>query len=227
MNKPTLSLIAIGLVAGLAMNTYAITIGFDSLESPDRLLGTIDPSTPTSLSDEVGMINYLLTQTSDGSGVTDGHNNSGVITVANNPDDNGGELYTLWTGISGYGSSVPTAAPLAILGGATKDEANPPDNTFTLLSPYTWLVAKYGNNSEVYYIGDLSAGTPIDLAANSVRPIYQHDNDPTKYVSNGLSHISLYGSLTTTRQQVPDGGLTLAMLAMACVGITRLRKRLS
>lgn len=191
------------IVAVSSLSAHAVSIGYS--DSPLLLLGTIDQPASSSPDHEAEMINYLLTQTFDGTGAVDGHNNSGLLTVDNlntKKKDKKSEVYTLESG-----ASVPSPAALATDVGSWKDDEG--NNTFVLLSSYDWLIAKYGNSSEAYYVGGLPTGSLIELPAKTTRLT----------TGNGLSHISLYNL-----RQVPDGSATLILLGLSGLGLGILRK---
>jgi hypothetical protein len=189
----------------LYSSALSITIG--PADSTTRILGTIVPGVPANEANDVRMINYLLTQTSDASGTTDGHNFSGLLTVTDNPDDTGPEVYTLRT--SELGNIVPGPAPLATLPGFATGMVG---DIFTLTSPYTWLHGKWGPDAMVFYIGDLPIGTEITVNTSGAG-----------FNGNGLSNFNLYAPGS---HNVPDGGTAVVSLGIALLSLGALRKLL-
>lgn len=87
----------------------------------------------------------------------------------------------------------------AVAAGTFKED--PTDGTVNVTG-FLWLLAKYGGESRVWYVGNLSGNQSVPTAA--------------------LSHISLYNPGGVT---VPDGGATLGLLGLGMMGLGYLRRR--
>jgi hypothetical protein len=188
--KKTLLTIALGLAMALtAANAQAITLAID-----DALyVGSVDPGSPASLTDEAAYINFLL----------------GMAAPSTDTDDPAGPPPTVYT----YTRSDNTCASLggcvaATAVGATQNPFPGSDITNLNLSGWTYLLAKYGNTSYVWYV---SGQTDVTLA----NPLGGEE-------TNGLSHYSLFNPGTVT---TPDGGATAGLLGLAMLGLGYLRRR--
>jgi len=200
MKEIFLMLAAAMLVSNSA---YAVTIG------ADRLLGVIEPGVPANEANEVDMVNFLVggSDLADADGI-DGYND-GALTGANlgdNPLDGGREVYTLKYSAA---TVIPNSAPLAT-SFSPQVVTNVP--TFTLDATYDWVLAKFGNDAAVFYIGDLAANTEVTLTLGGTGWAAQ---------SHGLSHYVLFNA----SRSVPDGGSTAALLGSVLVAFGVLRRK--
>jgi hypothetical protein len=175
---------------------YAITIG------ADRLLGTIEPGTPANLANEMVMVNGLLNGWEDVAGYNDG---AAPGIMGDNPADPNRpkknpklEVYTLRYSAS---TVLPPAgtAPLAVSG--FKSGEDPSAVIHLGSTSYDWVLAKWGKDSAVYYIGDMTGDVELTLGGTGW--------DKKRH---GLSHYSLFNGKPP---DVPDGGLTIGLLGMA------------
>jgi hypothetical protein len=193
MNK---SIVAMLLGLLFCQGAYAITIG------ADQLLGTIDPGTPANLKNEMVMVNGLLEGWGDVKGYNDGALSGTVL--GDNPDDPNRpkknprlEVYTLRFSSSTY---IPDAgeAPLAVSG----KKVNTCNTRIHLgKNSYEWVLAKWGKDSAVYYIGGLTGELELTLGGTG-----------WDKKGHGLSHYTLFHGKPT---DVPDGGLTISLLGLA------------
>ena len=107
------------------------------------------------------------------------------------------------------GSALP-AGPLAPVTTIGYHDVSPTsDPNFTNSGGYDWVVAKYGQDAEVFYIGDITGDVTLsNLTGNQ----------------NGLSGYTRYNPGTTT---VPDGGATVALIGAGLTGLGLIRRKLS
>jgi len=99
------------------------------------------------------------------------------------------------------GSTLAGAAALPAAVSAGDFREDPTDGSINVTG-FQWLLAKYGGESLVWYVGGLSGIQTVPTAA--------------------LSHMSLYNPGTVT---VPDGGATLGLLGLGMLGLGYLRRR--
>ena len=148
------------------------------------------------------MINGLL----EGWDVVLGYNDGAATgtVMGNNLADPNNEKYTLkFTATTVI--PAPPNAPLATLPGYKTDTSNPVIDLDGY--KYDWVIAKWGQDAEVYYIGDLTGEIQLNLI-----------NFPSQ--AHGLSHYTLFN-----RTAVPDGGTTAALLGVGLVGLGFLARR--
>ncbi|BCS36054.1 hypothetical protein TBR22_A52910 [Luteitalea sp. TBR-22] len=220
MTKKMLSM-AFAAAALMALPTAAgaVTIG------ANQLLGIVEPGTPADADNEAVMINGLLNGWTDGSTTVVGYNGgaaSGTV-MGNNPLDAQNETYTLKYSASTVIPDDPNAPSASTPGYRTVTS----NATFNLGNfTYKWVVAKWGPDSAVYYIGNLAANTEVTLSLGGTGWTSQ---------GHGLSHYTLFnrtpgstnGGGNGGGDRVPDGGTTSMLLGSALVGVAALRRRLS
>ena len=195
-----LSLMAVVAISVLftPQSGNAITIGVD------RLLGTVEPGTPSSGANELVMLNFLIA----------GYNAGGVTgaNLGDNTNDDGVEAnYLLY--------SAPTEIPddpNAPLATGYVEGGEDVTSLSTGTSSYDWVGVKYGNDTAFFYVGDLAAGMLLEFIGGTAVPFVTTGG-------RGLSHSTLF---TATTNQVPDGGMTLALLGMGIMSVAFLRRRL-
>jgi hypothetical protein len=149
--------------------------------SLDFLIGWVDPGSPASEAAELGYANNLINWYNGDIG---------------NPSG-GGYTYVL-----DAGTSVP-APDLALATGGVHFAALPVDT-----STYTYLLAKFGNSSALYWLDDI----------NSVTSITSPFGGAGVPQGGGLSHVTLFGPT-----QVPEGA-TLMLLGFGLAGVGTLRR---
>jgi hypothetical protein len=186
----------IACVAALAFagsNLVAVPVSIPS----NHLLGTVVPSTPANPANESGMVNFLVNAYNLGT-------STGTL-LGDNPNDPQLEIYKLiyTPGI------IPNPAPLA--------GAGIPVVTSNKLVPlgaggsYNWLFAKYGQNGQAYYIGDLAGDIVL----------------PNRGVNGGgLSGYTFFGGSGPNSTQVPDGGITALLLGSVMAGFGLITRRI-
>lgn len=162
---------------------------------PNRVLGIISPSEPANPDNERIMVNGLL----EGWGSVLGYNDgaaSGTV-LGDNPTDSQDEIYTLkFTNPTQI--PAPPYAPLVRDNDWYKVETSNPIIDLGGLR-YDWVLAKWGKNAEVYYIGDLTG--VIELSR-------------VNFSKGGLSHYTLFN-----RTAVPDAGSTVTLLGLGLLGL--------
>ena len=173
--RKTLIAVTTGLALALgAANADALTIG------DVRYLGQIDDGAPADATSEASYINSLLDLAAGAA--------AAPCTLAASED------------CDRINSTLSTVGKAdAVAAGAVKED--PTDGTVSVTG-FQWLLAKYGGESLVWYVGDLSGNQSVPTA--------------------GLSHLSLYNPGTT---QVPDGGATLGLLGLGLLGLGYVRRR--
>lgn len=161
--------------------------------SNSRLLGTIVPGTPANPANETEMVRFLVAALNTGTSGAVAYPGAGV-SLGNNPDDPQTETYTLW---APTGLGLP--APLPAATGAQTVTGNTTINLGAL--QYDYIVAKFGQDAEAFWIGGLSGELTI--------PNYTGN-------TNGLSGYTLINGRTS----VPDGGATVALMGIALGGLS-------
>lgn len=198
MKKNILLIVAMIMLA-LSSVAHAINVG------ADQLLGTIVPGVPGNPDNEQIMVNGLL----EGWGSVLGYNDgalSGTV-MGDNPNDPNDATYTLrystFTAVPSAGSAPLAMSPDQVF--VTGDTAvNLGNNT------YDWIVAKWGSDTAVYYIGGLPVQFTLTL-----------DGTGWSSEGHGLSGYSLFN-----RRSIPDGGTTVLLLGVGLLGLAFFLKRL-
>ena len=194
MKKTLLTALACVLALGLSAGTAsALAIG------DANYIGYVDPGTPADADAEVFYINHLL-------GIAPG----GTDLDFNPPPSPPDQLYDYSREDSTLDCS---GCPAATTVGA--DSGNAPSGSVDV-DGWTYLVAKYGNVSHVWYVVGL--GT-VDVPLSGFGG-FNKQGDPQ---TNGQSHYSLYNP----GEKVPDGGATAGLLGLAMLGLGYLRRRIS
>ena len=187
MKKTLLTAMACVLALGLSASTAsALAIG----DADPNYLGSVDPGAPANPEDEVAYINVLL----------------GMLLSTTFDEDTSpppGD-FRRYTRSDNACVGCPTADDD---GAAPKDESGTVDSID--VTGWTYLVAKYGNVSHVWYVGDLSGDVDVPLETGGK--------------GGGQSHVSLYNP----GERVPDGGATAGLLGLAMLGLGYLRRRIS
>jgi hypothetical protein len=190
----------------LSQSANALTIG------ADELLGIIVPGVPSNEANQEIMVNgllegWLLKGGFDVLGYNDGAPTGSVL--GNNPNDPKSETYTLKFSATTV-LPAPGSAPLAVSYTGQVVTSNP---TFNLgASTYDWVLAKWGKDAAVYYIGNLAAGTEVTLSLGGT-------GFPSE--GHGLSNYILFNGAPS----VPDGGSTAALLGSVLFAFGVLRRR--
>jgi hypothetical protein len=201
--KKILLFVAASMLA-VSQSAYAVTIG------ADELLGIIVPGVPSSEANQMDMVNgllegWVLPGPINVAGYNDGAA-SGTV-MGDNPNDGGTEVYTLKYSAT---TVIPFPAPLATSNSGNVITGDPTFNLGT--STYDWVLAKWGNDAAVYYIGNLAAGTDVTLSLGGTG---------FGTSGHGLSHYILFNGTTS----VPDGGSTAALLGSVLFAFGVLRRR--
>lgn len=141
----------------------------------------------------------------------------------NNPGDSligVNRVVDIWNGVTPEGAfgeanffkanPLPTGGVPVTLSPALafdwKDDAAPFDAIDNTSGKYLYALAKYGNTSYIFYIGDKKEvfSVPLNIEADQ----------------RGLSHVSVF----TGTPNVPDGGLTALLLGLALSGMGATRR---
>ncbi len=192
--KKTLLTLALGLTLVLTAATaqatpITLTIG------GAYYIGKVDPSQPANEASQAGYINYLLDM---GTGTT-----------------SASKMYT--RSALACGDTIECVDVTAT--GADRINHDPDKNiiadlTNLDLSSWTYLLAKHGTASYVWYVAGQKDVTLLEK------------HSPVE--KRGLSHFTLFNPITLTpdTQTVPDGGATLGLLGLGMVGLGYLRRRM-
>ncbi|MEO6006357.1 MAG: VPDSG-CTERM sorting domain-containing protein [Opitutus sp.] len=180
MKSPFSKLVAlVGLSVLLVSSASAVTLTLAGNTGMGGaiggLVGSIDPGSPASLAAEVVYVNNLLGLGANASTSIAGHN---YVTKAF--DFNGTVVGA--TALN-YPDDPPTTGP----------------------SGYTYVLAKLGNTSYVWFVG----GDAFDLSTNFGQ-------------GAGLSH---WVAFTPMTKKVPDGGSTVVLLALGLLGMSYIARR--
>ncbi len=189
MGVCAVAVIVAGFVWDQSAHAMPIVIG------ADRVLGIVVPGTPASEANEQVMINGLLNGWDSVVGYKGGAA-SGTV-MGDNPLDPKKESYILKFTTPTL-LPPPGTAPEAQLPGYRTETSNPVIDLGGYR--YDWVLAKWGKNAEVYYIGDLSG--VIELTRVNLE-------------KGGLSHYTLFN-----RVAVPEAGATVALLGMSLLGLS-------
>ena len=180
----------------------------------DELLGIIVPGTPANEDNGQIQVNGLLEgwvlPGPDVLGYNDGAPSGSVL--GNNPADPKSEVYTLK-----FSATTVIPKPLAPLATSFSPSVEGSNPTFNLGTwEYDWVLAKWGQDAAVYYIGNLPAWTEVTLSLGG-----------TGFTTNGhgLSHYILFNQTAPSPPPVPDGGSTAALLGSALFAAAYLRRR--
>jgi hypothetical protein len=185
-------LLALILAAALGHTVSAVTIL--TVEPPDaHYLGSIVPDNPAGETAEAFYINIMRDLAEGGS-----------VTIEKPPPyiQESGDDIVITRSVNVF-ANLPEATALP----SFRDETSPP-TSIDLGYGYAYLVAKYGNNAYVWYVGDVTLVEGDDVTIPSFYPS----------TGGGLSHVSLYNP-------VPDGGMTVVLLGLALTGLGVFRFR--
>jgi len=105
---------------------------------------------------------------------------------------------------------LPVVLPDAVFADKYNVDLTWPATTTFSISPYYYVLAKYGNYngvklSHVWYVGDLSGDVNIGI-------------------TEGLSHVSLFGTRPTNH--VDEGANTLILIGGALAGLVAIRRKM-
>lgn len=195
-------ILSLAVMAGaglLAVNAWAIptlTLTVDPNLPPGTtayVVGALNPDHPADAASEVSAINAILALSLGGSGTSGGN--------------------SIYRSQNDFGS-LPTATLTGVSSGN--------QNATSFIDPgFQYLAAKYdGQNgvTEVWYLGDVAAGTMIYIPANAF------GTDNSQY---GLSGWNMFnGTTNPPPPSVPDGGSTVALLGLALAGGGVLRRKM-
>lgn len=173
----------------------------------DRVLGIVVPGVPASEANERTMINGLLEGwIKDGSEVF-GYNDGAPSdsNLGDNPADPKYEKYILKYTTS---TLIPKPAPLARENDWYKNKTSDPVIDLGNYK-YDWVLAKWGKDVEVYYIGDLTGVIELTRVNFEAK-------------GHGLSHYTLFN-----RTAVPETGATVALLGLGLLGLWTFARRVS
>lgn len=188
--------LAVLCLGALASNASAVTI------NTNQVLGRIIPGTPANPANETEMVRFLVAALNTGSSGAVAYSGAGV-NLGNNPADGGPEVYTLWDPVGVTAGS----APLPLATGTQTVTSNVNINLGAFV--YDWILAKFGQDSVVFYIGNLSGAITIpNLTGNR----------------NGLSGYLLVNKRDLPQGNVPDGGATVALLGLSLAGMAMVRR---
>lgn len=189
-----------------ALGLATASLGFSVTIPNSYLLGTVVPGTPASPADETEMVRFLAAglNTAPNSVNAVAYPGSG-INLGDNPADGNTETYTLWRP-----SNLPGVAPLP---GATGAQTVTGNTTLNLGAfQYDYILGKFGSDSAVFYIGNLSGEITIpNLTGNT----------------NGLSGYLLVNPRNRDIPGVPDGGSALVLLGASLALVAFARRKLA
>jgi hypothetical protein len=150
----------------------------------DGVVGTIVAGSPASPANEVDYVNNLL----------------GII-GANVTSSISGHTYK--TGATDYSGTVSNGV---------QDKYDDTKNNI-VPAGHDYVLAKYGDNDVVFYLGGNSVTLPLNGASLFMNP-------PGR-AGLGLSHFTVFGTPTVN---TPDGGATAALLGLGFLGMAAFRK---
>lgn len=187
MNRSAVRRFVIALLVG------ACALGLVSQSSADttltigdaNFLGSIIPGTPANLTEEAGYVTQLGNMAA----------NAAPVTISGNTFNRSANTLCF---------NCPDATTVDAVNVVTGDGDNINGTGFL------YLLAKYGNDSVVWYIGGLTG--PFDIP----------DQAPESFNGKGLSHYSLFNPSTTT---VPEPA-TVLLLGSAFAGIAFVCRKL-
>jgi hypothetical protein len=183
MKKTLLTAMACVMALGLNASTAsALAIG----DADPNYLGFVDPGSPASADDEVHYIDFLL----------------GVPLSTTVVEDPPGPPPTTWSYTRSDNPCPACPEPTTDFA----DSNNQPSDSVDVTG-WSYLLAKYGNESHIWYVGDLDGFVDVPLDGPG----------------GGQSHYSLYNP----GESVPDGGATAGLLGLAMLGLGYLRRRIS
>ena len=188
MNKYTITRIFGALLCAASLTA----VSFGATISSDLLLGQIVPGTPANEVNETEMVRFLA-EALNGGLATMSYPNAG-IDLGDNPADPQTETYTLW---KPAGITLPAPLPTATGTGTTTS-----NTTINLNVSWDYLVAKFGSDSEAFWIGSLAPGsyTIPNLTGNE----------------NALSGYTLINS---HGMSVPDGCTSALLVGLGLIAI--------
>lgn len=195
------------LVTTIAMVSVADVAALN-LTIPANVLGKVNPGTPAGDDFSLEQIRFLA----------DKHNiPTAPGNLGDNPADPNDEVYTL---VTQFGFQLNESISLSF-------KSDSGDNTLSGLGSYEYVLAKYGNDVVIWYIGNLVQDGSVEVPSSYteteivVNPNNGKIQERTTF-GGGLSHLSFYNEL----QRVPDAGATAILLGSGLMGLAALRRRI-
>lgn len=182
-------LCVLGFICSIA-NTQAATINLNfNNTNADYLVGTVTPGSPSDIEAETVYLNQLLSMGANSTATIDYGNPLGTHTFLRSDLSN---------------SNLPVTSGLS---------ANKTDTTSAPLinvNSSDYIVAKYGNQSAVWYVGDLANTDEVQL--------------PTNFGQNGISNFTTWGT-GGNNTSVPESSI-IFLLGLGLIGLAGMRRKL-
>ncbi len=194
------------ILSAICLTAFCVNVPALTLDYPLNVLGKVTPGVAGD-ANSVEQVRFLA----------DKHNipTAAGTVLGDNPDDPQTEVYTL---VNQFGVQLNEDITLAW-------KSDNSQNSFTDLGTYEYVLAKYGPDTVIWWIGNLVQDGTLTLPASYTETgtvtLPNGRTQQRTVFGGGLSHVSFFNEGTN----VPDGGATAVMLGLAMLALGAFRRK--